>query len=171
MRYFINLRNETVIPKVFDREQCKSKAENYCAYQERSQFEVRNKLYEWGLHQKDVEEIISELIQSNFLNEERFAIAYTLGKFRIKGWGKIKIKHGLKLKRVPDKMINSSLNTIDYDDYVAKLRSLIDKKAAITNERDAFKKRLMLSRYAASKGYEQELITELLKDLTKENDK
>jgi regulatory protein len=128
LRYFIDLRNEQNIPKVFSRAQAKLKAESYCAYQERSQYEVRNKLYEWGLHEREVEEIISELIQANFLNEERFALAYTMGKFRIKGWGKIKIKQGLKLKRVPDKMIVNSLKTIDYDDYVAKLRSLIDKK-------------------------------------------
>ena len=95
--------------KVFTREQALRKAESFCAYQERSQHEIRNKLYEWGLHQNDVETIISELIEANFLNEERFAIAYSLGKFRIKGWGKIKIKHGLKLKRVPEKLIHKSL--------------------------------------------------------------
>ena len=86
------MKNEQSIPKIFSQQQAKVKAESYCAYQERSQFEIRNKLYEWGLHQRDVEEIISELIEFNFLNEERFALAYSLGKFRIKGWGKIKIR-------------------------------------------------------------------------------
>lgn len=139
------------------------KAESYCAYQERSQQEVRNKLYDWGLHEKDVEEIISELIQENFLNEERFALAYTLGKFRIKGWGKVKIRQGLKLKRVPDKMIIKALNGIDQDDYMAKLKSLIEKKQATVRESDPFKLRFLLWRYAAQKGYEMELIGEVLK--------
>ena len=122
------MKNETSIPKIFSRQQAKVKAESYCAYQERSQFEIRNKLYEWGLHQKDVEEIISELIELNFLNEERFALAYSLGKFKIKGWGKNKIRQGLKLKRIPDKLIIKSLKEINENDYLLMLTKILKKK-------------------------------------------
>ena len=156
------LKNEQSTPKIFSREQGKIKAESYCAYQERSHFEIRNKLYEWGLHQKDTEEIISELIEQNFLNEERFALAYTQGKFRIKNWGRIKIKQGLKLKRVPDKLIAKSLKIIDEKDYIEKLKQLIEKKNDTIREKDPFKIRYLLMRYAASKGYEQELISDML---------
>jgi regulatory protein len=156
------LKNEHEIPKIFSRQQAKVKAESYCAYQERSQFEIRNKLYEWGLHQKDVEEIISELIELNFLNEERFALAYSLGKFRIKGWGKNKIKQGLKLKRIPDKLIIKSLKSIEYDDYLMMLQKILQKKSNTISEKDPFKKRYLLTRFASSKGYESDLITDLL---------
>src|SRR6195952_6162128 len=78
-----------------------TKAEQYCAYQERAQQEVRNKLYDWGLYPKDVEQIISNLIENNFLNEERFARMYAKSKFNQKSWGRIKIKQGLKFKQVP----------------------------------------------------------------------
>lgn len=156
------MKNEHPGPKIFSREQAKVKAESYCAYQERSQFEIRNKLYEWGLHQKDVEEIISELIEQNFLNEERFAIAYSLGKFRIKGWGKIKIRQGLKLKSIPDKLIMKSLKAIDDDDYVLMLKRILEKKSNTISERDPFKLRYLLTRFAASKGYELDLIADLL---------
>ena len=156
------MKNETSIPKIFSREQAKIKAESYCAYQERSQFEIRNKLYEWGLHQRDVEEIISELIELNFLNEERFALAYSLGKFRIKGWGKIKIRQGLKLKRIPDKLIIKSLKSIEYDDYLMMLKKILQKKSNTISEKDPFKKRYILTRFASSKGYESDLITDLL---------
>ena len=162
MRYFHALKNENIKPKIFSRERAKLKAESYCAYQERSQYEVRNKLYEWGLHQKDVEEIISELIDQNFLNEERFSMAYTLGKFRIKGWGRLKIKHALKLKGVPDKLIAKSLKAIDRDDYLSKLEQLLEKKSEIITEKDPFKRRYLLTRYASGKGYETDLISELL---------
>ena len=156
------MKNEHSIPKIFSRQQAKVKAESYCAYQERSQFEIRNKLYEWGLHQKDVEEIISELIELNFLNEERFAIAYSLGKFRIKGWGKNKIRQGLKLKRIPDKLIIKSLKEINEDDYLLMLTKILKKKLNTISEKDPFKKRYLLSRFATSKGYESDLITDLL---------
>lgn len=95
--------------KTFSRSQAKLKAEAFCAYQERAQQELRDKLYEWGLHADEVEEIISELIVDNFLNEERFAIAYVSGKFRMKGWGKIKIKQGLKYKNVSEKNHKNSI--------------------------------------------------------------
>jgi len=156
------LKNEHSIQKIFSRQQAKVKAESYCAYQERSQFEIRNKLYEWGLHQKDVEEIISELIELNFLNEERFALAYSLGKFRIKGWGKNKIRQGLKLKRIPDKLIIKSLKEINENDYLLMLTKILKKKLNTISEKDPFKIRYLLSRFATSKGYESDLIADLL---------
>ena len=156
------MENEQLTRKIFSRQQAKVKAESYCAYQERSQFEIRNKLYEWGLYQKDVEEIISELIESNFLNEERFALAYTLGKFRIKSWGKIKIKQALKLKRVPDKLIKKSLQSIDDDDYLTMLKRILEKKAETLTETDSFKRRYLLTRYGSGKGFELDLISDLL---------
>ena len=165
MRYFNTLREDSNSKKTFSPQQARSKAESYCAYQERSQQEVRDKLYEWGLHQTDVEQIISELISANFLNEERFAMAYTLGKFRIKNWGKIKIKYSLKLKRVPDKMIQKSLNAIDPDDYRRTLQNLLEKKINLIREIDPYKRQAALHRYAASKGFESELISESIKEL------
>jgi len=137
------------------------KAEHYCAYQERSQQEVRDKLYEWGLHSLAVENIIS--IGDNFLNEERFAKAYATGKFKQKGWGKQKIKQGLKLKRVPDVLIKKALLVIDADEYLLMLRKILSKKAALVNEKDAYKRRYKLQQYALSRGYENDLISDVLK--------
>ena len=159
------MKNENIKTKIFSREQAKLKAESYCAYQERSQYEVRNKLYEWGMHQKDVEETISELIDQNFLNEERFSTVYTMGKFRIKGWGRMKIKQGLKLKQVPDKMIQKALKSIDEDDYLLSLKQILEKKSNLLTEKDSFKRRYLLSRYAASKGYESDLIADQIAEL------
>lgn len=151
---------------VFSKQQATAKAGHYCAYQERSQHEVRSKLYEWGLHKQDVEEVISELIQQNFINEERFAVAYALGKFRIKAWGRIKIKQGLRLKKVPDKMIFKALQHIDGDEYSQTLLRLLKKKSAKVTEKDAYKKQYKLMQYAMGKGYEADLITDILKDNT-----
>ena len=156
--------NHEIKPRVFSRQEAFLKAQSFCAYQERSQHEIRTKLYEWGLHQRDVETIISELIESNFLNEERFAVAFTLGKFRIKGWGKIKIKQGLKFKQVPEKLIQKSLQKIDNDDYIHKLKQILDKKSPLVKEKDPYKRRYKLMQYAASRGFEKDLISDLLKD-------
>lgn len=139
------------------------KAEHYCAYQERAQQEVRDKLYEFGLHSDEVEELISELISTNFLNEERFAQAYVSGKFSIKKWGKIKIKQALKLKKVPEKMILKALNKIDYDDYLKTILISAEKKSAQITEKDPYKRRNKLITHLMSKGFENNLIMEVLK--------
>jgi len=115
--------------KITDEKTALVKAENYCAYQERSQQEVRDKLYEWGLYSNTVEQVIIQLIDGNFLNEERFANAYTRGKFNQKGWGKIKIKQGLKFKRVSDPLIKKALNSINEDDYLLMLHQVVQKKS------------------------------------------
>lgn len=139
------------------------KAESYCAYQERSQQEVRSKLYDWGLWPNEVEEVISDLIGNNFLNEERFARAYVSGKFSIKHWGKIKIKQGLKLKKITDKMISVALNTIDYDDYLETILKTAEKKLPFIKESDPYKRKYKLVIYLMGKGFESDLIIEVLK--------
>lgn len=138
--------------------QAKLKIESYCAYQERAQQEVRDKLYSWGLHHDDVEELIADLISENFLNEERFAKAYTLGKFRMQSWGKVKIKQGLKFKRISDKLIQIALREIDLDDYENRVKELIQKKISGDPSALSIAEKAKLVRYLQSKGYESDLI-------------
>jgi regulatory protein len=156
--------DQTRANKTFDEKTALTKAEHYCTYQDRSQQEVRDKLYEWGLHQKQVENVITELIGTNFLNEERFANAYTRGKFNQKGWGRNKIKQGLKFKKVSDPLIKKALKTIDGDDYILMLNKIIQKKSALLSEKDPYKRRYKLHQYALSRGYENDLIADALKD-------
>jgi regulatory protein len=150
--------------KITDEKVALTKAEHYCAYQERSQQEVRDKIYEWGLWPAAVENIISQLITAGFLNEERFAKAYAQGKFRQKAWGKIKIKQGLKFKRVPDVLIKKALLTINGDDYIHTLSQVLIKKAALLTEKDTYKRRYKLQQYALGRGYETDLIADVLKN-------
>jgi len=149
---------------IIDEKAALTKAEHYCAYQERSQQEVRDKLYEWGLHGVQVENLIVHLIQTNFLNEARFANAYVQGKFNQKGWGKQKIKQGLKFKKVSDALIKKALNTIDGDDYSNTLKQILEKKARLLGEKDPFKKRYKLHQYALSRGYETDIVSDILKN-------
>lgn len=149
--------------KITDEKAALAKAEHYCAYQERAQQEVRDKLYEWGLWSDSVENIIGELIGANFLNEERFAKAYAKGKFNQNGWGKNKIKQGLKFKKVPDVLIKKALSGIPVDDYLQSLEAILAKKARTLNEKDPLKHRFKLQQYALSRGFELDLILDILK--------
>ena len=110
------------------KEQAIQRIRHYCAYQERAQQEVRDKLYELGMTKDEVEEIMSDLIAENFLNEERFAVQFAGGHFRIKGWGKVKIQHALQQKRVSSYNIKIGLKAIDGGAYLKTLEQLATKK-------------------------------------------
>jgi len=150
---------------ILDEKAAYAKAEHFCAYQERAQQEVRDKLYHDGLHQNAVENIISTLITEGFINEERFAKAYARGKFNQKGWGKIKIKQGLKFKKVPDILIKKALLTIPDEDYIRALQKILTKKAALITEKNAYKRNYKLQQYALNRGYEGDIIADVLKEL------
>ena len=150
--------------KITDEKVALVKAEHFCAYQERAQQEVRDKLYDWGLWPDAVENIIIQLIGGNFLNEERFAKSYVQGKFKQKGWGKIKIKQGLKFKKIPDGLLKKALLTIDGDDYLEMLNKILVKKASLLTEKMPYKRRYKLQQYALSRGFEADLINDVLKN-------
>ena len=111
-----------------DKEQAIQRIRHFCAYQERAQQEVRDKLYAFGMTPDEVEEIISDLISANFLNEARFAESFAGGHFRIKLWGKQKIKYALQQKRVSPVNIKKALLSIDQDAYAKTLLNLATKK-------------------------------------------
>jgi regulatory protein len=137
--------------------------QKYCAYQERSQQEVRDKLYSFGLHRREVELIISQLISENYLNEERFAIAYAGGKFRMKQWGRNKKKASLKQKKISDYCIRKALNEINSRDYGKALDKLISEKSKAVKEPNALKKNYKVAQYAISRGFEPEMVWERLR--------
>lgn len=144
--------------------EAKQKIYRYCAYQERSHQEVRDKLYEYGLHKNEVEDTLSHLITEGFLNEERFAKAFAGGKFRIKQWGRIKIVHELEARGLTKNCIKSGLKEIDEPAYQETLREIIEKKNGLTHEDNLFARRDKVAKYAIQKGFEPELVWKFVKE-------
>ncbi|MEP6261084.1 MAG: regulatory protein RecX [Gillisia sp.] len=137
----------------------------YCAYRDRSHKEVEEKLREMRMIPAACEQIIVQLMQENFLNEERFARSFVRGKFRIKKWGRIKIKQELKFREISAPLIKIALTEIDETEYFSTLTELAIKKNALLKEKDPFKKRKKLANYLLQKGYESALIFEVLDNL------
>jgi regulatory protein len=153
--------------KQLTKEQALQKLRQYCGYQERCHQEVKEKLYSLGLHKKEVEESISQLIEEGYLNEERFAIAFAGGKFRIKQWGRIKIKYELKQKQVSEYCIRTALNIIDEEDYLKTLKQLAAKKwKSIKGEGvNLFVKMSKTKNYLQQRGFEPLLIQQAINQL------
>ena len=138
---------------------------SFCAYQDRCHKEVRTRLLEYQVYGDDLEQVIAELITDDFLNEERFARSYVRGKFRIKKWGRGKIRQELKFRQISDYLIKKGMTEIDDQEYFATLEEVIQKKLRTVREPDPFKKRKKLTDYAASRGFEYAIIKEVLDDL------
>ncbi len=152
--------------QTFTPEQAVPKIKQYCAYQERCHSEVRDKLYSFGLRTNDVEEIISTLITENYLNEERFAIHFAGGKFRMKQWGKAKIKKALTYKQVSDYCIRKALKEIDALDYEKTFRKLAEQKLkTLKSEKNIFIKKRKLQDFLLQKGFETPLVREVVNQL------
>jgi regulatory protein len=141
-----------------DKHETLIKMQNWCAYQERSQFDVRKKLMTLRVSVGDIDEIITKLIEDNYLNEERFAMAFAGGKFRIKHWGKQKIKIELKKHKVSDYCINKALAALGEEDYGKEMNRLIEKKLAQSKQKDRRKLYYSVLNYLFAKGYESEKI-------------
>ena len=139
-------------------EQALQKLKQFCGYQERCHSEVKEKLYKLGVRKKAHDEIITALIEENYLNEERFAIAFAGGKFRINHWGRVKIKFALKQKQVSEYCIKKALKQIDDSDYVKVLQQLVKQKyLSLKNDQYLVRKKKTMD-YVAQKGFEPELI-------------
>ena len=150
--------------KSFTVAEIKEKLANYCAYQDRCHWETEQKMREFNLIPEAQDEILIYLIQNNFLNEERFAKSFARGKFYQKNWGKNKIRMELKKRKIPEKLIQIGLKEIDENDYSKTLHHLFEKKKeSLKSERESFKKKAKIRNYLLQKGFESDLITDLLR--------
>lgn len=144
--------------KYLTTEQALQKLKHYCAYQERCHTEVKEKLYNLGVWRKDQDQIIATLIEENYLNEERFAIAFAGGKFRIKQWGRVKIKYELKQKQVSEYSIKKALKQIEEDEYLKVLNKLAKAKYALLKSEQYLVRKKKTMDYLIGRGFEMELV-------------
>jgi regulatory protein len=145
--------------KFLTKEQALQKLRQYCAYQERSHSEVQTKLYELGIRKTEHDEIIATLIEEDYLNEERFAMQFVGGKFRMKDWGRKKIYYALKEKKISEYSIKKALQQISEEAYQEVLTELAQKKYELLKDEQWLVRKRKTIDYLLQKGYEYELVT------------
>ena len=141
------------------------KLKSYCAYQERCEFEVIKKLESLGINEAGILTLISKLKQQNYLDNGRYAEAFTSGKHKIKGWGKVKIRVALKAKRLPEELITKALEQLDQEVYSARLNEVAQKKWRLLGDKKDQNTRQKLFRFLYGKGYESELVNRIISEL------
>ncbi|CAL68507.1 regulatory protein RecX [Christiangramia forsetii] len=152
--------------KSYTVEEALQKLMHYCAYRDRSQKEVEDKLDNMKMIPEAKEQIIISLMQEGFLNEERFARSFVRGKFRIKKWGRVKIIQELKKRGISSPIIKLGLSEIKESDYRQTLYELAEKKLEKIKEPNAYKKKGKLADHLLRKGYESTLVFDCINDLT-----
>jgi regulatory protein len=158
----LNKKNEK---GYISREDALARLQRYCAYQDRCHQEARGKLLDLGVYGDDLEAVMAELISEGFLNEERYARSFARGKFRLKGWGRVRIRQELKNRQVSDYCIRKAMEEIGEEEYLETLRSMLDRKADAMKNVDEFQVKAKLSRFAIGRGFEPELVWQALEEL------
>jgi regulatory protein len=139
-----------------------NKAMALCAGRELCSYDVMQKLTSWGIKGDDSVKILDQLTSGNFIDEERYAIAYTKDRFRHNKWGRIKIGSALRLKRIPEVLIKTALATIDEGEYSDLLKSIIIKHGKSVKAKNQYDLKGKLLRHCLSKGFESHLVYDLL---------
>lgn len=134
-----------------------NKIKRFCAFQERCHSEVREKLYSYGLFRKEVDMITVQLIEEGCLSEERFGMQFAGGKFRIKKWGRIKIKYALKQKGVSERIISDALDSLPEGEYLKTLDQLAAKKWQLLKKEPTLTRKPKTVQYLIQKGFEKYL--------------
>jgi regulatory protein len=147
--------------KPLTKEQALQKLRHYCGYQERCHSEVKEKLWQLKVNRREHDEIIASLIEEGYLNEERFAILFAGGKYRVKQWGRVKIKYELKQRMVSEYSIKKALKQIDEKDYIKTLNKLAEKKYASLKEDQWMVRKKKTIDYLLQRGFEMELIKKI----------
>jgi regulatory protein len=141
-----------------------TKAQAYCAYQDRCSSEVTQKLRDWGVEQARIPKILESLTADKFLDDCRYAESFVSSKFRLKHWGRNKLMYELRLKKIPSDLISLAMEKIDESEYAATLQMLITKKSKEVKDSDAFRKKQKIARYLISKGFESEMVFGMMKE-------
>lgn len=142
------------------------KAQRYCAYRDRCVWEMELKLTEWGLSKKDIDEIVDDLVETDFINEDRYLLSYTRGKFLSNSWGKIKIRQSLRQKNISGEKIDWALKKIDDADYAKMINKLLVKKLEDLSNLEPRTRQSRTYYYMVSKGYEPDVFIPYLKKLS-----
>ena len=151
--------------KVYNIKIAVERLKSYCALQDKCQWDVIQKMQEWGLLKISQKHILDLLIQEKYVDEERYSQSFCRGKFRIKKWGKIKIKNELKKKYISDECITKGLAEINGFEYQEELDKQYHKKKDTIKENNHFIKKTQIATYLINRGYESNLVWNKLREL------
>lgn len=143
-------------------EQALRQLQHFCGYRERCHEEVREKLRSLGIWRSDQDEVISKLIEGDYLNEERYARVFAGGKFRVNRWGRNRIRYELLQKKVSEYCIRKAMKEIDEVEYDRVIEKLVGERMGQSTERIEIRRQKTMT-YLIGRGFEADRIKPFLK--------
>lgn len=139
-----------------------SRAAALCSRSEYSEKQIREKLCKWDISPSDADTIIQQLYNEKFLDISRYCQAFCADKFQQNHWGKLKIAHALRLQGIPSDYIQKAISSIDEHEYRHILQHILNQKNKTLKDTNPYIRNGKLARHALSKGFESELIMQLI---------
>ena len=141
------------------------KATFLCSQAEKCSSEILEKLKAWGLSEEEAALVLEQLVSEKYIDDERFARAYVKDKFRFNHWGKQKIAHMLRAKKINSGIVELAFEEIDEESYSDELKKLLSVKLKSTKGKDKYDLQNKLIRFAMGRGFESEIIYKVLKEI------
>lgn len=157
--------------KYITKQEALMKAQNICARQEKCESDIRKKLGDWKANPMDFDQIIDQLKEDQFIDEQRYAISFAKEKFRFNKWGKIKIEYNLKQKNIASNYIQKALQEINETEYNSVLENELLKKLKSIKDKDEYTIKSKLARFAISKGFENGKVFDMLSTILENHKK
>jgi regulatory protein len=140
------------------------KAMALCAGREMCLHDIRQKLITSGITDDSIARILDLLTDGKFIDEERYALAFSKDKFRYNKWGKLKIGTSLRMKKISEELITKALDSINETEYLDLLKSIIEKQRKTVRAKNQYDLKGKILRHCLSKGFESHLVYDLLNE-------
>ena len=136
----------------------------------KSEKELAQKLALKGYDDHIINHTINFMKEYNLLNDNNYATMYVKDKSR--NIGKKKIKYSLLQKGIDEEIIESELEKINNDEVKAIVYEMALKKYKVFSKRenDNYKLTQKLYRFLMGKGYDYDLIKDVVKSIVKSED-
>ncbi|MBQ5642781.1 MAG: RecX family transcriptional regulator [Bacteroidaceae bacterium] len=145
-------------------EQGLQRAAALCCASEHCIADISEKLFRWGVAKSDSERIIDTLLDEKYIDESRYALAYTRDKVRFSHWGRVKIRAMLRMQHISDNDISHAFDGIDEEEYLDILKGVIEGKRRTMGESESYASRAKLIRFALQRGFEMHEITKFISE-------
>lgn len=138
-----------------------------CSRAEKSSGDALRLMRTWGVAEEERQGVLDRLIAQRFIDDARYAEAYTREKSVMAGWGVRKIAEQLRLKGISRDIITSTLAKLDADEQVERLEAKLIKKMRTTKSASTYELRGKLLRYGLTLGYDYDTVMEVIDRLVK----
>ena len=139
-----------------------------CSKAEKSSGDALRLMYRWGVPIAERQGVLDKLVEMRFIDDARYAEAYTREKSQLAGWGARKIAQNLYQKGVSKDIVAKTLAMLESDDQRAMLEKRLQRKLPTIKATTDYERRGKLLRYALSLGYDYDMVISVIDTLLRE---